>query len=66
MEMNFDKNVVITLKVDVSYARRMLACIGFKTFGKSDEEIINFAVSLLRAYGFQDVDKQITDNPPEE
>ena len=65
MEMNFDKKLVMTFKVDVSYARRMLACVGFATIGKSDEEIINMGLSLLRAYGFQDVDKQITDNPPE-
>lgn len=66
MEMNFDKKLVITFKVDVSYARRMLACVGFATLDKSDEEIINMGVSLLRAYGFEDVDKQIMDNPPEE
>lgn len=62
MKIDFNKKVTISAQVDTNYCRSMLNIAGFSTRDKSDDEVINDAISLISAYGFDIVDTTIADN----
>lgn len=62
MKIDFNKKVTISAQVDTNYCRSMLNIAGFSTRDKSDDEVINDAISLISAYGFNIVDTTIADN----
>lgn len=62
MKIDFNKQVVISARVDTKYCRSMLNIAGFSTRDKSDDEVIREAISLISAYGFDIVSTVITDN----
>ena len=60
--MEFNKKVTISANVDAKYCRSMLVIAGFSVKDKSDDEIINEAISLIAAYGFDITNVSIADS----